>query len=242
MAKIARKVPWLRIGAEAGAIVVSILLAFSIDAWYERHGERTLEAEYLQRIADELRDARVVLEDIIREANASLLFAPDLSEFLYGHMVASDHQRLVVAIFKFGLDPLDSAFDVSTFDDLVSTGRLRLIANPEKRLAIQRAYARLQRLESVRAPYREEYKFALNGWIPMPIIRQIRAACPDYSDYSSCSGLELDDETVRSIVEQIDTREALLAFQNRERGLATLRGIGGSILSVLDETLARLEQ
>ena len=66
-------------------------------------------------------------------------------------MAASDHQRLVVAIYKFGTDPL-LGFDVSTFDDLVSTGRLRLISDPEVRQAIQRAYAGLQRLAPLRDP------------------------------------------------------------------------------------------
>ena len=116
MAEIAGKIPWLRIGAEGGAIVVSILLAFSIDAWYERRGERALEAEYLQRIGDELIDAKIVLESIIRHANTTLLFAPELSEFLHGGTEAPDPQRLTVAIYKFGLDPLDAGFDVSTFD------------------------------------------------------------------------------------------------------------------------------
>lgn len=241
VAEIARKIPWVRIGAEAGAIVVSILLAFSIDAWNEQRSERALEAEYLQRIGDELRDARVVLESIIRDADGNLLYAPELSEFLQGHVAAPDHQRLVVAIHKFGLDPLDAAFDVSTFNDLVSTGRLRLITNPEVRLSIQRAYARLQRLEPVRAPYRDAYKFALSGWIPRPINQQIRAACREQYTNETCSGLELDDDDVRSVLERIDTREALLAFQIRERGLLTLRGIGTSTLAILDETLKLLE-
>ena len=242
MAELAKKIPWLRIGAEAGAIVVSILLAFSIDAWYERRGESALEAEYLQRISDELIDARIVLESIIRDVNTTLRFAPELSEFLHGGAETPDPKRLVVAIYKFGLDPLDLGFDVSTFHDLVSTGRLGLISDPEVRLAIQRAYARLERLEPVRAPYRDAYAFALSGWIPTSISQQIRVACPDDSDYSACSRLDLDDDTARSIVDQIDPREALLAFQIRERGLRTVRGIGGSIMTVLDETLARLER
>jgi len=233
---------WTAIAIDFVIVVVGVVLGFQITAWNEQRSDRALEAEYLQRIGDELRDDRVVLESIIRNANESRLFALDLSEFFDGRMAADDHQRLVVAIYKFGLDPIDLRFDVSTFDDLVSTGRLRLISDPEIRQAIQRAYARLQSLAPARDPYREEYSVALRGWIPSSVIQQIRPACLEASAYSACSDLHLDDEAVRSIVEQIDTREARLAFQSREVGLATLSGIGGSILIVLDETLAKLEQ
>ncbi len=242
MTKIARKIPWSRIGAESAVIVVSILLAFSIDAWHEQRADRVLEAGYLHRIGDELRDAKAALESILLDVNAGLLFVPDLTEFFDGHMAAGDHQRLVVAIYKFGLDPLEVGFDVSTFDDLVSTGRLTLISDAEVRQAIQRAYAELQRLAPIRAPHRNEYMAALRGWIPRSVRQQIRAACPERSPYSACSDLHLDEETVRSIVEQIDRREALLAFQIREAGLATLNGVGRQVMAALDQALARLDR
>jgi hypothetical protein len=240
MAEIARKVPWLRIGAEAVAIVGSILLAFWIDAWAERRAERALEADYVERIADELTDAKAVLEEIRLEASANLLYAPDLTAFFDGRMAPDDHQRLVVAIYRFGLDPLELGFDVSTFEDLVSTGRLGLISDPDLRQAIQRAYAELQRIAPVRDPYRDEYMAALRSWIPPSVIEPIRDACPEYSEYSACVGLHLDEETTRSIIGQIDVREALVAFRMREQGLGTLRGMSRPILVVLDQTLDRL--
>jgi len=230
---------WFAVWLDFFIVVVGVVIGFQITAWNERRVEQELEAEYLQRIGDELRDAKAVLEEMILEASTNLLFAPDLYEFFDGRMAAGDHQRLVVAIYKFGTDPL-LGFDVSTFEDLVSTGRLRLISDLEVRQAIQRTYAGLQRLAPLRDPYRGEYMAALRAWIPSSVIDQIRAACPAYGPYPACSDLHLDDETVRSIVEQIDTREALLAIRMREQGLGPLRGIGREILGVLDETLAKL--
>jgi len=242
MAEITKGIPWLRIGAEAVAVVGSILLAFSIDAWAERRGERALEADYLERIADELTDARAVLEEIRLQAASNLLYAPDLNAFFEARMAPDDPQRLVVAIYQFGRDALELGFDVSTFDDLVSTGRLGLISDPDLRQAIQRAYAELQRIAPVRDPYRDEYMAALRSWIPTSMIGPIRRACPAYSAYSACSGLHLDEETTRSIVGEIDTREALVAFRMREQGLGTVRGMSGPILVVLDQTLELLER
>lgn len=241
MAELAKKVPWLRIGAEAVAIVGSILLAFSIDAWNERRVERALEAEYLERVGDELRDAKAVLESILGAADGNLLTAPILTEFFDGRMAAGDRQRLVVAIWQFGGNPI-LRFDLSTFDDLVSTGRLGLIADPEVRQAVQRAYAGLQRLTPLLDPYRDEFMAALYGWLPTSVRQQIRAACPEYSTPSACSDLHLDDEAVRQIVERIDTPEAQLVFQTRDLRLRTLRGIGRGTLAVLDEALTHLER
>jgi hypothetical protein len=47
MAEDARKIPWGRILAEGILIVVSILLAFSIEAWWARRGERRDEVDAL---------------------------------------------------------------------------------------------------------------------------------------------------------------------------------------------------
>ena len=232
---------WFAVWLDLFIVVVGVVIGFQITAWNERRVEQALEVEYLQRLGDELRDAKGVLEEILSEANGNLLFAPDLNEFFDGRMAASDHERLVVAIYRFGLDPL-MGFDVSTFDDLVSTGRLRLISDPEVRQSIQRAYAELQRLAPLRDPYRSEYLAALRVWVPESMRQQIRDACPERSPYSACSDLDFDDEAIRSLMDQIDTREAQLAFKMREQNLATLRGIGNGIGVLLDETLALLER
>ena len=230
---------WFAVWLEFSIVVVGVVLGFQITAWNEQRADRALEAEYLQRIGDELSDAKVVLESIIRSADGNLLSAPVLTEFFDERMAAGDHQRLVVAIFQFGGNPL-LGFDLSTFDDLVSTGRLRLISDPEVRQAVQRAYAGLQRLGPLLDPYRDEYMATLYGWLPSSVRQQIRGACPEYGVYSACSDLHLDDEAVRLIVERIDTREAQLVFQTREIRLGTLRGIGQGTLMALNEALTQL--
>jgi len=240
--RLVRSISWKYALGEVSLIVIGILIALFINDWAIEREDRKFEAEYLQRIGDELRNDRVVLESIIRGANDGRLWAEYLSEFYDGRVAEPDQQRLVVANYKFGLDPIDLVFDMSTFNDLVSTGRLNLISDPEVRQAIQRAYAGLQRLAPAREPYRAEYRSAVSGLMPRSMTAQIRAACPEYSAYSACSNLDLDDDAVRLIVEHMDTREALIAFHIRDRGLGAVMGIGQEILEVLDETLALLER
>ena len=240
MTEIIKKIPWVKVAAEAITIVVGILLALSIDAWYERRTERVLEVQYLQRIHDELEAATGVLDAIFREAEGNLMYADDLTAFFDARVAKPDAQRVIVAINRFGLDPL-LGFDTSTYDDLVSTGRLNLISDHEVRQAIQRAYTQLERVEPIRDPYRDEYKFALSGLIPTSIRQQIANACPVYQPYSACSGLYLDEAMASRIVEQANTREGLMAFNIRETGLKVINGLGHEVLKTVEETLALLE-
>lgn len=51
--KKTQEIPWKRISAEGFAIVVSILLAFGIDAWWDERRERAEEQVLLTRLAAE---------------------------------------------------------------------------------------------------------------------------------------------------------------------------------------------
>ncbi|MEM6818937.1 MAG: hypothetical protein AAF578_09095 [Pseudomonadota bacterium] len=54
--KKARQIPWPRISAEGFAIVISILLAFGIDAWWSNREEDKLTDESLAALRDELQN------------------------------------------------------------------------------------------------------------------------------------------------------------------------------------------
>ena len=47
---LSQEIPWKRLTVEATAIVVSILLAFGIDAWWDERGERKAEVVLLERL------------------------------------------------------------------------------------------------------------------------------------------------------------------------------------------------
>ncbi len=48
------QIPWLRVAAESLVIIVSILLAFGIDAWWERHQNRQEEVQALLDLRGDL--------------------------------------------------------------------------------------------------------------------------------------------------------------------------------------------
>ena len=63
----AREIPWTRLTAEGIAIVVSILLAFSIEAWWAERVERRAQSVELDRLHDELSEIRRQLDMESRE-------------------------------------------------------------------------------------------------------------------------------------------------------------------------------
>lgn len=72
-----RKTPWKRLAIEASTIVVSILLAFAIDAWWEERRERQAEVVLLERLRtdfQEIHAALAVVEAEHRAASEACLF------------------------------------------------------------------------------------------------------------------------------------------------------------------------
>lgn len=67
-----REIPWLRILAEGTAIVVSILLAFAIDAWWDERQEAAAQRAQMRALLEEFREARSQLEVQVRHLQISL--------------------------------------------------------------------------------------------------------------------------------------------------------------------------
>jgi hypothetical protein len=90
--------PWKRLLAEAAAIVVSILLAFAIDAWWDDRSDRRAEKLLLQRLkADfvDIKAALMLIESEHRETSAGCIAIISLpggqpvpATFQYDRMVA----------------------------------------------------------------------------------------------------------------------------------------------------------
>ncbi len=76
------KIAWKRLAVESPVIVISILLAFAIEAWWEERGDRRDEIVLLERLqADflEIRTALQVVEDEHRAANQACLSLMDMA-------------------------------------------------------------------------------------------------------------------------------------------------------------------
>lgn len=118
---------WLRYVAEGTAIMISILLAFGIEAWWQERGERLEEREVLRGLATEF---SAYQERLIRDASraraAQRLLAEVLSagppEYSSVPPVAAVDSSLFYMVVVPTLD-----VDGGTLDALLTSGRLELI-------------------------------------------------------------------------------------------------------------------
>ena len=237
----ANSIHWKRLYIEAAAIVASILIAFVIDAWWEHRLERAIGAEYEQRIASELLEARSLLEAIERGVQRNIEMGQAASKFFDGDRDSISHDQLIVFLYNMGRESA-SKFDVSTYDDLIATGRLGLIADISRRQAIQRAYRAIRDLVPELRPYRREYLAGVRAWIPQTVIDQIREVCTNITlPEWTCTEVDIDDQISAQIIEHISTDDALIAYRLREQGLFGTKSWALGARQAVDEALASFD-
>jgi hypothetical protein len=130
-----RQIPWLRVFAEGAVIVVSILLAFGIDAWWDNRQERAAEQAALLGLATDLETSRDRLAHIIgvhegHERRFQYLLAQD-----------DDGVRSIAAdstgpYFQLFVGNLTFAPRRSTLDALVASGGLDIVSDAQLRAAL----------------------------------------------------------------------------------------------------------
>lgn len=85
-----RELPWLRIFAEGVAIVVSILLAFSIEAWWADRGDREEAKTLLEALREEMVANDVVVQEALQFHSALAELSMSLVKAFAGEQGLSD--------------------------------------------------------------------------------------------------------------------------------------------------------
>ncbi len=138
MSQVTKNRRWGRVVAEGFVIVLSILLAFGIEAWWSERGERDAEAEALKGLRDDFVESLERLTSAgsdhveVRDASVRLLAmtGPDADQPLPD--LAMD--TLVVALIA---GP--KVFPVTaTYDALIASGRITLLESAELRRELAR--------------------------------------------------------------------------------------------------------
>lgn len=152
-----------RIAVEAIAIVGSILLAFSIDAWWDSATERERERELFGALADDFHKTRLSLVDGLNFHTAVLASSKQLVELATsGHQDLSESgfDRLLLDIswwdsnYPFTTGALNSALAAGELAIIRSDDLRRLIADWPTRIAI------------VEINRRQDYDFFFDIWTP----------------------------------------------------------------------------
>jgi hypothetical protein len=151
-----REIPWPRIFAEGAAIVVSILLAFGIEAWWEGRQDRQVEQSILSSLLDEFRGVEKMLDHERTTQNGIL----DATQRLLHTALESDSKLEENSIDRYladiGWASDETDWNTAVLDGLIASGDISLVSNTELRrqLAIWPAW-----IERIKLYYRQDTDF-----------------------------------------------------------------------------------
>jgi hypothetical protein len=132
-----KQVPWLRIGAEAVAIIASILIAFSLDAWWDGRQLAETEQEYLVSLDRDFRANQTSLRRTIQIQDTVLQSIQELVVLGAATRTSPDAERvrsLIQRVFRdtnVGFTP-----NIGTYRELLNTSSLQVLRNDSLRILL----------------------------------------------------------------------------------------------------------
>jgi len=141
-----KAIPWARLVAESAAIILSILVAFSLDAWWTERQDRQTERDDLERLHVEF----VWNRDRVNDngiATRTMTASQEVYELVIAHLGQEEPLAIQNALLR-GLAATPT-FDAVTpvLDGLVSSGRLENIRDQDVLTAISWWGRHLQQAE-----------------------------------------------------------------------------------------------
>lgn len=124
-----QKIQWKRLSVEAAVIVTSILLAFSIDAWWENRHERIEELRILETLKAEFLSNAETIPSYIEGHQISADYTQALLDIMKaaepGSTLRYPAARLARVLMHSTTNPHSGALDA-----ILQSGELRYISNP----------------------------------------------------------------------------------------------------------------
>lgn len=152
-------------------IVLGILAAFAVDSWSEERNNQALEQEYLARMKEDLEwdmaEIKETIDASILQGRAATTLLLELNDPLADHVPRFRSDRLAAIDFSVAEIPTKRlvwlvartrTFDPrrSTYDELLATGRIIVIADSDMRASVINHYALTEdRLEGLAEWLRE---------------------------------------------------------------------------------------
>jgi hypothetical protein len=130
-AQALRRQDWFAVFVEILVVIVGLMLAFQLDRWWEDRGDRAQEAQYVDRLIADVEADIEALEFAVELQNIRL----EMAELLMA--VAADPEEAMRRPVEFLGAVLQSSYLYTpiptshTFDDLRSTGNMRLLRDTD---------------------------------------------------------------------------------------------------------------
>lgn len=135
-----RKQDWFTILVELVVVMVGLLAAFQVDRWWEDRGGRLDEEMYISRLILDLEDDVPSLEYAISLAEVRLGFGNYLAEVGADPSAVVDRPAYFLAAILQAAYTYTPSLASHTFEDLRSTGNLKLIRDLEVKKTLRKYY------------------------------------------------------------------------------------------------------
>jgi len=135
---VSGQIPWPRVLVEGVVIVISILMAFGLDAFWDRRADTESERRYLVLIDRDLGSMIDQLRESLEYEAARAEAANKAYDALSGGPVLGDEELSEALTLATQRRTLDAPR--ATYTDLLSTGNLRVVRNPDLRDSLVRFY------------------------------------------------------------------------------------------------------
>lgn len=124
-----------RVVAEGLVIVTSILLAFAIDAWWDRRGERAMERQALVALSEDFAEADSILAVRVAAIDSGAVAAQAIIDLVGPNADRGRSDSLAVLIPRIIRRPIYEP-PMGTLEALLGSGELRLISDMSLRAAL----------------------------------------------------------------------------------------------------------
>jgi len=229
--------------AEFALIVVGVLVALALEGWWSTLQDHRAESEYISDLYDEMERNVIALDgvgELRSEAEAALTQAAYLLE-TGQHLDSAE--VFVVSLVRGGTFQTVPRITNSVFEDLRSSGRLRLIQNDKLRRSIMNHYGRLDatllRLRRGQEDLRSGLAALLARHLPPGMVETESVRDP----MSKIRGPAATPNNLRAVAEALATDANTRAEIRAE--LATLEGEAlsiGRLYEILDEHRSALTE
>lgn len=169
-----REQNWTAVAIDFAIVVVGVFVGIQVANWNAGRVDRQRGAEFAERLRADLQEERWLYEFMVayygdvRDAAASAAAA------LEGRAMLSDHDLLVDAYRA--TQYRQGARRRETYDELVATGSLGLIADPRLLRTAARVY-RIATIDSVvressQSPYRQAFRMSVSNDVQRELVRR----------------------------------------------------------------------
>jgi len=129
-------------GRDIAVIILGVLIALGFDSWVTERGDRTLEVQYLSRLARDLRGDSLLLAEYRTSAEAGERAARELLALL-GRSPTVTPDTVIARYFGDATRDAYLTPNSPTIEELLSTGHLRVITGSTTRDAVLTYYTQV---------------------------------------------------------------------------------------------------